>query len=638
MSSAADNKSNKVRPILDGVVTPKNYIDVVGIPNKEEQIRYITSVGSASTIFFELQNLSCNTFLDRRVRLDFELAFTVSAPVGQVPFTVGDGPKPLNSVQGKMCLKYLPVLANASNIEISINNQKLTYPASRYLEPISRFNGGDASESMRLSDAPVMHDYGRYAPEQNGGLRDSLYDNMRLGSIDWVTRGGLQPVSIEQTGVNAVVIYKWAEYFDLSPLTTWAKAAGFYNISSISVNIVCPGVAEMPAKYLSIDELWTASGGGDLTFSTLGFHQAGIQQRMRLYSITPPFEPKAQLQILPAENINYFPTSVGNVNAGVLKEGQMSSNISLSKVPSKIFIFCNRANENILLQQANTYGLITKITMNYGNRSNYFQDFDQYDIYSKFVYNKGFKVPYNIYQLYTGSVLCIEPQDIVDSLPAGSSCCTNLQFTVTFRNLYGANTDFQLMVVIVNDAVISYSRTTFQINDIIIDPSIVMEKAAMEYHAVPENVLLPACKLGSGFKDEFMSALSTVLGSVQAAARYYNQNKEWINPILETAKDLGLAAAEIIPSLFASGLHPDEMYERLSRVYPQPELNKVFKSLKSAGCCSCDYLDLGVSMAGGKAKAKSKGKKAGVIIQDDDDFDEPREEKVLRRIPLSKRY
>lgn len=623
---------NNVRGLVSNIVTPKVYDDIVYISQKDENIRRIQSSSQGSQLYWELNSLTCNSFLDRKIALEFTAVATVRVGANEAarPFTAGN----IYSVYEKMALKFSPILSNATNIEISINNQKISYPANVFYEPLSRFENGDIDESMRLSECPQYHDYGSYNPiGTDQGLEGAVgFDNFTINGL-YNPRGNILPTTVADgaAALSSVVTYNWTEFLYLPPLTTFDDLSGFYDINSIAISISLP--ADM-TKILSLSSgLRTAiANGANGSVAVAQLVQSA--QQMRLYTVTSPFDcPRTFAQMLPAYNVTRVTTTASaNTAPLAVVQNVTSNNVSLSKIPSRIAIYVNRANENITYADANTYGVITNLKLTFGNRSDYFQYYNDYDLWKRLVNMKGNKIPWKIYRNTCGSPLLIEPdKDIYDCPPAGSPCCSNMQVTVSFQSLYPGNTDFQLIILPIYDSVLSYTRNTFTINDLIIDGKAVTERARQEYYDIPQSIPKSLCKIGGSFKDDVINGIGKVLGGIDAALKFYRQNKEIIDPIIEAAKDAGLTAIEVASMLFGGGLHPNEVYSKLSMFYPESELAPLFRNLKEAGCC-CDYeVNWPVEKAGAmKKKPTKKGKKGGVMIEVEDDFDRSRPRVSLR--------
>ena len=175
---------------------------------------------------------------------------------------------------------------------------------------------------------------------------------------------------------------------------------------------------------------------------------------------------------------------------------------------------------------------------------------------------------------------------------------------------------------------LTYTRNTFSINDIIIDDRSVMDRAYDEYNSIPQTIPKSLCKLGGSFKDDVINGISTIVGGIDAAKRFYKDNQSWIDPLLSTAKDLGLSALEVLPMLFAAGLHPDAAFQKLSMVYPEKDLAPLLRHLNEAGCCC--RMPANWPIEGGKASQARKKKKGGVVIQTEEEFEVPKSKMSLR--------
>lgn len=619
--------ANSVVPLMNNIVTPKVYDDIVNISLKSENIRRISSSGNGSQLYWELNNLTCNSYLDRKIALEFEITITIpilQAGPGNAPFAVGDIMAPGNVIT----LRNSPVLMNATNIEISINNQKISYPANAYYEPLSRFENGDVKEALRLNECPNFHDYGAFLAQPAGLLGVFGADNFTHAPNIYNPRGDILPTSVvANAGVpNARdVTYNWTEYLYLPPCTTYDEMSGFYDINSISISISLPATF---SKFFTASRVWDGLLNGGVAAITYPAAMTQGSQFMRLYTVTSPFDcPQNFAQMLPAYNITRITTPVaGPVAVGGFAD-VTSNNVSLTKVPSRILIFATRAGENFGILDANTYGLITNLNVTFGNRSDYFRYYQSYDLWHKLVFSKGNKIPWKYYEKYTGSPLCIEPdKDIYECPPAGTPCCSNFQVQCRITNLYPEQATFQLLIVPIYDSMLTYTRNTFSINDLIVDDKAIIEKAYEEYNSIPQSVPKSLCKIGGSFKDEVINGISKVVGGIQAAMKFYNDNKSWLDPLIADAKELGISAIELASTLFAAGLHPDAVFMKLSAVYPEKDLAPLLRNLKEAGCC-CNYQP-NWPIAG--KVSKKRGKKGGVMIQTESEFEQPKSRLSLR--------
>lgn len=632
MSGTLHEPVNDVRPLLNPLITPKNYVDIVKLSDANVSIKRLPSTASGSTLFWQQNSLSSKTFLDRRIPIDFDMSFSLTS-VNNRPFAASTNG---SALFGLISLRFCPVLMNASNLEIGINNQKTTYTLNRWYEPLSRFNGGDGPESIRLSDQPTFHDYGRYTT--SGAVAAGVSPDGCLGTytdpitaqdgISWLPRGAITAVSITD-GLGAhesIIRFKWTEYIYLPPLTDFDDQAGFFDIDAFSISI---NISTDPSKYLSVKEnAFTAQGGITFTPGTTPIYNAG-NQFIRLHTVTPPFEKVNYSPVLPAYTIQFVSTvgvPVTNMPpgdfAGASSSTITTNSISLAYIPSKILIFLNRAGEAFNQFDANTYGLITNLKLSYGNQTSYFFDYNQYDLWKQLMWDKGCKVPYAAYQ-QVGSVFMIEPCDLYGVGSPGTPDSNNLQITATFTNIYpdalAADTTFQFMVILIYDAAVNYSKNNYSINNVVVIGDEVKAKARAEYESIRVTTIPDLNRKASGFKEDVISAISKVVGGVKAAKNFYQNHKDWIDPIINAAKIAGKSALEVALSLFAAGLSENEVYARLGEYYPAVELNNLRRSMKQAGC------------AGGSTR-----RKAGALICSDAEFDD--DFRPRSRLSLRNRY
>jgi len=676
--SGTELASNTVIPQVDKIVSKYHYNNVLGVSNRDEVIKRISADSIANNVIWNQQNIASNVFLDRQMEFDFEAEYVfpfgagidvtnvanqgfIGAPGPAIVTGPGNAGRrnalTLAALIDRICLSFLPVFSTATNASISVNSQSNSFTPSRYLRAMMRFNGNDKWECARLNRSPMFKDYSTYDNLVDGGLIDQPdFDPFEIEKLDYPKRGQILPTQLyyripDAVGApnvaDAVVVrYAWVEYCPLSPLTN-LEVGGFYNIDTFSMSIT-PG---NQLNYLSItNDFWnnviTQAPFGVVAYT--GGFTTEQAQRMRLYTVTSKFPRSDNVpNFIPGERMTLTTLNIGNVAPGAEFTGQ-SNSFSLNKVPSRIFIFANYSNELYNSRQADVYGLFTKLSIVYNNKSDYFNQWNQQDIYESFVWGKGYKVPYNIYANYCGGPLCLEPQDYYGSLGvAGSPIVSNYQIGYTIKNPTNAAINFELKIVQVYDQLITYTNNSFVAEDIIVNTESVLGRAADEQETVPTELLTPVVtSLGAGsIKDQLVNAASNVVGGVGSLAKYYGQNKAWIDPLIKS----GVAtAAELFTSLVGGGLSPDLAYLKLVNAgYPQSDLKKIQQSMYQAGCISCsggtvnfsakdDYIVSAARFPAAGMKKKSKAKRGGVIIEEEEEFEE--QHKPIRRVSIRDRY
>lgn len=676
-----DLGTNKVMPQIDKIVSKYHYVDVLGIPNRDEVIKRIPCDSVGDVIRWDQQTLAEGVYLDRNIEFDFQEDFTfpfpavvdISQAANQIfgapgAITTFNGlnvrPGVITSVLGNICLSYLPVFSQANNVAIQINSQQLTYTPSKYMRAMSRFNGNDKWDVSRESASPLFKDYSVFENKPVGLLDEPSYNPFLFGDLDYPRRGEILPVFIyyvipvlgnpDECG-SVIIRYAWIEKCPLAPLTN-LEVGGFYNINSIGVQItpsdIKRNISINPAFYATLQ-----AGPFNMVDYTAAFTNLN-DQKMRLYTITSKFaRNKCETNFLPSERYN--PTTK---NIGVLAPGQSvtieNNSIALNKQCSKFYIYCNRAGENYNSRDADIYGLITGLSIVYNNKSDYFNQFSQYDIYEQFVKNKGYRVPYSVYSRFSGGPCLLEAADFYGLCGvAGSPITANFQASVTVKNVTNQNLDLQLVVVQVYDQMISYNNNSFIANDIIVDTEAVLEKARITQLAIPTEMLTPVglCMSGGSVKDDLINAGAKALSLADSVSKFYLRNKDYIDPLIQAGVG---TAKDVFTSLIAAGLTPDLAYYQVSNYsFPQSDLKKIQQSMYQAGCMSCNFDELmGGTVSFGSdmgrqdfyvpatimgsasgMKKKATKKRAGVLIEEDDEFDNY-QSKPIKRMSLRERY
>lgn len=599
--------TSEVRPLLPGIITPAVYTDVVLLGLQEDTQSEYTPTSSGGILKWE-ESLECNSFIDRKVALQFKAIAEVTGDQA-APFNVDN----LNSAMDQIVLRKNPITSTCSSMNIKINNHTFSYSPNLYLDALSRFNGGDGAESVRLADSPVYSDYGSYGatgvvPGTKGAYGIDNFQTYPNPSFN--ARSTILPTSITQNNLVTSLTFEWVEYIYLPPFTTYDDMPGFKDINNISISLKLPA---------DLKVLFSTSLTANVNTLTNVPALVANDQKMIIRSVTPPSCIEHNFlggDLIPGYVIGEVTNDPVQLAIGASSK-QTLNLIKGNTVPSKILIVADRG-PIAESSQANTYGLITGLSMKIGNKTQIFNDITPRQIWKRFVWDKGFKIPYSLYENYTGAPLMIEPSDFPDCCPmiAGSPICANIQITVTVKNIYYEQADIIVNTFPIYDSIITYTHKTLSTSDILVDPKAIIDKMNGLLNEVPRQLPAAICRVGGGLKEDILSALSSVLGGVEAAGKFLSNNKDWVMPLVADLVNAGASVAEAVAVLFGAGLQPKAIYANLSQLYPEHELQRVFANLKEAGCCGCQFADL--SYAG--KMGKKRGKKGGVMIEHENDF------------------
>ena len=102
--------------------------------------------------------------------------------------------------------------------------------------------------------------------------------------------------------------------------------------------------------------------------------------------------------------------------------------MSLSSIPSRIYIYAKLRDDQQTLYTSDTFARISRISINFNGVSGILASSQEWELW-RMSSDAGMKLSYNQWKEYTGSVLCIQPGK---NLGLGPNQCVGLLGTYDF--------------------------------------------------------------------------------------------------------------------------------------------------------------------------------------------------------------
>jgi hypothetical protein len=354
--------------------------------------------------------------------------------------------------------------------------------------PLSSFNNGDFDNAI--------------VPRGSFPVSVSILHNINGGGTD------ASPVSTSLLDswvitISAVV----CEPFFLSPFT-WGEmsrnAQGLLGINNMTITLNIDQSlkrlmsSSAPAGYTYSLLAGSATNNGQLfSADTIGVSGVATTPRMLFKFLSvQPSDLLNTKNVVPYTDLPRFITSASNttaIPAGQVKTIQ-TSNLQLNQIPSKFVIVVRKPMNSLTAKDANAWLAIQGVSINLNNSSGLLSSASVFDIY-RFSKRNGSSQSWSEFSgqawnnkvvggvvngalvATTGSVLVIDPAldlSLPDWLSNGSLGNFNLQMTLTCANQFGETITPEIVIMCVNDGLMTTTQGVSSIYTGILTRELVM--------------------------------------------------------------------------------------------------------------------------------------------------------------------
>lgn len=481
--------------------------------------------------------------------------------------------------QGTSGPRFLPLTSVTQTLEVSLNNQSFTQKVNWYHDALMRYNNTSSEIAADLSMCPSMFDY-----YQN--YDDFLLYGSALNPLAGVgeagpgiePRGGFPYTVIAGNAINgntATVRFRTYEPIIVSPLN-WGheNSKSFRNLTTIGINYTFQ---------TDLSRVWcrAPSAGGTITGITATISSQPI---VELITMTPKIYQQIQThQRYAYGEIQAFPQAIGTVAAGASSQTQLN-NITLSGVPSRIYLYLRRRDADRTYETTDTYARIDNISMIFGNKDGIFTQCSPQQLYAISAQN-GYLGSFSDWYKYSGSVFCMDfskDVPIKDLEAAGLQENIQFQVTVNFSNINLSEAiNFTMYAVVVYDGLVTIDSEAMVNKERNILTKLSIHDASV-VQMLPYKAVDTYSVSGGSFGNKLRRVASSVQGAVKKGIGAYNAlppgvkslikdtattGLDLISPrIMEVARDIGPVAKDVIASLAGKGYTENQIYNELARM------------------------------------------------------------------------
>lgn len=517
-----------------------------------------------------------------------DIKFAVSSKIFmnvQFDVTINGVPTPGGRLvqQGTSGPRFMPLTSVTQVAELSLNTQTFSQKLNWYHDALMRFNNTSEEVSDNLSMCPSMFDY--YQSYDDFLLYGSALNP--LGGIGEAgpgiePRGGFPYEIISGNGVDqnfAVVRFRTYENVLVSPCT-WGSADTkcFTNLTTLGINYTFNP---------DLSRVWCrapAAGGTITSISAIISAQPIIELATlstKIGQVINPVQRYAYGEIQP------FPQAIGTLAPGASSQTQLA-NITLSGIPSRIYLYLRRRDGDRTYATTDTYARINRATMLFGNRDGIFSQCSPQQLY-KISKDNGYLGSYSDWYKYSGSVFCFSfdrDVPIKDLEAAGLQDNVQFQVTLDYTNIAAEAINYSLYAIVVYDGLVTINA----------DQTVLRQRSILTRDIIaasPNAQLLPyelartfAVASGGSFGSKLRQVSSGAQKLISKGKDIYNKGKDMYNAlppgvkdlvkqgtiagldmisprIRELAKDIGPVAKDVVKAMSGEGYTENQIYKKL---------------------------------------------------------------------------
>ena len=528
---------------LETVDNPKGVV-YIG-PTNQSLFKYAASSASAANIIFNnICAPSLSTVMKRTLRIEMSVnvVATYDPAVGGGQFNAvnadGSAAAIITGTGGggglndfiSACLRACPLGSVISSADVRLNGGSTNCSLNQY-NLIYPFITGDADKRRYAAEMPLQADNSAvYEPFSVNSPFLGLQANSNIP-----TRASYLAVKTGATATTNSYTISWVEELFISPFLTGHSMddVGLANVNNLTIALRLDPLANMIS---SIDV------GGVSYVVTLGAIPNLLVEFNSQNSILAARTP--QTCVYNYDQIQSYTRTIGNVSgaAGAAAPGLTTGDaLRLPCLPSKIYLFACPTNKGPTVPD--TFLRITKVSINFNDKTNLLAGFDEASLYQMSQANAGGKsagfMNINQWKYGCGSIIVIDVEknlSIAESAQSGSqNQFSTLQCSITFdnSNLKYANApagvDYTLFQVVVSPGKAFVSPSQCEFTVLGPSPSEVLSLTAsgdkIDEHDLPEG----NTPTGKGFMDVLSRGLSLVAKHVKPEhlqmAHSYLKNK-----------------------------------------------------------------------------------------------------------------
>ena len=532
---------------------------------------------STSSISFSTLVPSRDTVVSSKVYVSIPLSVTITAPVGVV----------LGNISDYTGFRFAPITTSCNSIQLELNGKAVSTNTYRYYPALMKYCNTNDEMLNDFSCMPTFMDYyGSYynpdgaAPNANTGalwasLKDPLGIDQDADNFHPTPRKAYLR-NISDITVNSPTEFTFScviqEVLPISPLF-WGhrEVKGLVGLDTLGVTLQ---LRDNLTRIISSSIYNTTDADNNLTVAIdqnvlIGSYLEFIYIKPRANVVLP------RVIHYPYNNIKDYQTQgeiLGTIPPQKLSGQTVFSNIQLTGVPKRVYIFAKRREDTERYYTTDTFARIDKISLDIGTRSGLLAECSSQALYRMAVKN-GYRGSWDSWYKYQGSVLCIDfGSDVsLDLLDApGALKQMQMSFRLDYTDIQSnrieagtigeAEIQFQVYAIVVFDGMVIFKdgEVLFESNDVsaldVADSSKVRKVA---YDDIADYVY------GGMYTGGSLSSFKAKVKSGLDKAKTFAQQKiiPGVQKALPYVEKGVKVASEVLPALAALGYTEEEIFD-----------------------------------------------------------------------------
>jgi hypothetical protein len=308
--------------------------------------------------------------------------------------------------------RFMPISQTTSNLTYTLNSSNYSTSLSEYVEPMMRTSFNRDMLNEQLSCAPTMQDnvqvYNDYDPQivgTNNLVASSNYNVFSRYGVNTYqeARGGWYIDSVTQSGtINAaqnVIVFTVVEPLFISPF--WTSKQALTRLRTMVFQWNFSNMARCWSYYNKLDNNGSAVGPQVTSISAYINNLSVLvkQIKAKSYEKIPKVINYAfnDILILTKTNPNLLSNASDTFVIGAT---------NLQAIPKQVLVYARLQTASQTATSADTYGRITNINVQYGNRNGLLASMDEAELYQQSV-KEGLQMSFTQWKQWTGSIFLL---------------------------------------------------------------------------------------------------------------------------------------------------------------------------------------------------------------------------------------
>lgn len=529
-----------VDPIVD-VNQPREYVIKEG-GSINSYIQIQSSSASNSNVVWQVKPPSTSIVVDSKIYMVLNGTITFTGPSTNTTPIIGyvanpEGTKYIPT--GTDGFRRFPLSACISSLTATINNVSSTVQINNFVDALTRYNTYMDDNQFVYSTGPNMPDQAQHYYDLTGGNKNPLvsyadgaqYSNARGNATILVGAPASNVYTsymlTAPTPTSATIYFYLCEPLFVSPITFGrGEGPGFIGINNLQINL----------NFGDLTRIWSHDNVNGQTISNITVNIQNNNQLLLMHYITPPQGNLFNFDqyIYPYYSLTDYITTLNATPPKTAVASAISSNIQLSFIPERIYVFLKRSLATETYYTSDAYAQINNISINWNNLTAQLSSATPFDLYKISVKN-GCKLTWDEWMWNVGSVLCLELGSDISLGPGeapGLGGQWNLQMTIGAYNMNGYDTiNYEIHIVTVTAGTMTIFGS--QGGTSLLQLGVITEEDILNSPNLPSQV--KAHGIPSIYGGSFFSGLKNIFNKIKQGVE---SAKPYLKPALNVAETL----------------------------------------------------------------------------------------------------